>query len=486
MRHSADSRPGFSPTALITLILAACLFLPACSLLPAKKPAQIAAVARPPESVARPPEPPAKPTPPPRPDLTLYRNGQIDPRANALSEKLQAAAFRNPAAGLKDLTAALVGQEKDPFMKIKLIHDWICVNISYDVAMLKSQFAADQDIEHVMNSRKAVCSGYSRVFQAMAEQAGFSCATVSGFTKNQAGPRGLTPGNSHAWNIVQISGGRYIVDTTFDAGHVKDWTFVRRYSTDNLFVDPQVSLYVRYPKQEDQQLVARPISPEEFLNSPDVENAFFSLGLRLPLAALSWKTAAAGDFSFAIGLAKPGIVIDAVLSDPNGSEIEQGTMIQRLSPDSRRILVRMPSAGLFTLELFAKDSEEKRPESPIPASKSESPLHKVLTFQLDNATASRQGRFPLFYAQYQNAPGDSLIEPLSGDLRSRGKHRFSYCSPAAAKAALLANDAFYPMEKGSDGVFRLEMEIPMADTIKLATTKNGKDYWVAVAWRIVE
>ncbi|MGB4585459.1 MAG: hypothetical protein WBH66_00230, partial [Rectinemataceae bacterium] len=154
----------------------------------------------------------------------------------------------------------------------------------------------------------------------------------------------------------------------FDAGHVKDWIFVRRYSTDNLFVDPQVSLYMRYPKQDEQQLVARPISPEEFLNSPDVENAFFSYGLKLPGSGLSWKIAAAGEFSFDIGLTKPGIVIDAVLSGPNGAEVEQGTMIQKLSPDSRRILVRMSSAGLHTLELFAKDIEEKRSDSPIPSS----------------------------------------------------------------------------------------------------------------------
>ncbi len=489
MRHSPCRRPGFSPTALIAVILAACLLLPACSLLPSKKSVQIAAVARPPELVARPPEPATKPTPlapSAWPDLSLYRNGQIDPRVRALSEKIQAAAFRNPVTGLKDLTAALVGQEKDPFMKIKLIHDWICVNISYDVAMLRNQFAADQDIEHVMNSRKAVCSGYSRVFQAMAEQASFSCVTVSGFTKNQVGPRGLTAGNSHAWNIVQINGGRYIVDTTFDSGHVKDWLFIKRYSTDNLFVDPQVSLYMRYPKQEEQQLVTRPISPEEFLNSPDVENAFFSYGLKLPGSGLSWKMASAGEFSFDIGLTKHGIVIDAVLSGPNGAEIEQGTMIQKLSPDSRRIQVILPSAGLYTLEVFAKDIGEKRPDSPIPSSKSEGPLQKVLTFQLENAAASKQSRFPLFYAQYQNAPGDSLVEPLSGDLRHGKKVRFGYLSPAAAKAALLANGALYPMEKGSDGVFRLEMEIPTADTIKLAVTENGKDYWVAVAWRIVK
>jgi hypothetical protein len=209
----------------------------------------------------------------------------------------------------------------------------------------------------------------------------------------------------------------------------------------------------------------------------------------------------------------------------------------------------MPSAGLHTLELFAKNIDEQRFDYLIPASKFEGSLtpairkltadgaisekdanlflsafekvpsakayvfredpfdpgrtekisallksagqatgslQNVLAFRLDNAAASRQGRFPLFYAQYQNAPGDSLIEPLSGDLRSGGKLRFSYSSPEAAKAALLANDAVYPMEKGSDGVFRLEMDLPSADTIKLATTENGNDYWVAAAWRIIK
>ncbi|HWR12328.1 MAG TPA: transglutaminase domain-containing protein [Rectinemataceae bacterium] len=567
MRHSPFRRPGLSLAVTITVILSACLLLPACSLLPSKKSVQIVVarppepVARPPEPVARPPEPatkptqPTQPTPPAlpapsaRPDLSLYRSGQIDPRVRAPSEKIQAAAFRNPATGLKDLTAALVSQEKDPFMKIKLIHDWICVNISYDVAMLKSQFAADQDIEHVMNSRKAVCSGYSRVFQAMAEQAGFSCVTVSGYTKNQSGPRGLTAGNSHAWNIVQINGGRYIVDTTFDAGHVKDWTFIRRYSTDNLFVDPLISLYARYPKQDEQQLVARPISPEEFLNSPDVENAFFSYGLRLPVAGISWKTAAAGVFSFDLELAKPGIAIDAALTGPNGAEVEQGTMIQKLSTNSRRVLVRMPSTGLYTLEVFAKNVEKQRFDYLIPASKFEGTLtpaigklltdgtisekdsslflsafekvpsvkayafkedpfdpgrtekisallksagqatgslREVLSFQLDNSEASRLQRFPLFYAQYQNAPADSLIEPLSGYLRSGEKVRFSYVSPTTAKVALLANDAIFPMEKGSDGVFRLDLNLPDTDKIKLATSSNGLDYWVAAVWHIIK
>ena len=568
MHLSPCRRPGFYPAALIAAILAACLLLPACSLLPSKKPNQTAATARPQQPIpatksvvppanvvptattaARPPEPAAKPTPPARPDLSLYRSGQIDPRARTLSEKIQAAAFRNPATGLKDLTAALVGQEKDPFMKVKLIHDWICVNISYDVAMLKSQFATDQDIEHVMNSRKAVCSGYSRVFQAMAEFAGIPSVTVSGYTKNQVGPRGLTAGNSHAWNIVQINGGRYIVDTTFDSGHVKDWIFIRRYSTDNLFVDPRISLYARYPKQDEQQLVASPISSEEFLNSPDVENAFFSYGLQLPRSGISWKTAAAGVFSFDLELAKPGIAIDAALTGPDGAEVEQGTMIQKLSTNSRRVLVRMPSAGLHTLELFAKNIDDQRFDYLIPASKFEATLapairklltdgaisekdsslflsafekvpsvkaytfkedpfdpgktekisallksagqatgslQEVLAFQLDNSEASKLRRFPLFYAQYQNAPEDSLIEPLSGYLRSGEKVQFSYVSPTAAKVALLANDAVFPMEKGSDGVFRLDLILPATDKVKLATSSNGLDYWVAAVWQIIK
>ena len=414
-----------------------------------------------------------------------YRTGQPDPRARQLGAPVKSAASGAgaPEAAARGVALALAERESDPFMKVKLIHDWICLNISYDTAMLASGQVVGQDVADVWKSRTAVCSGYARLFKAMVEAAGLSCEVVSGFAKNQGGRRGLDQENSHAWNIVKVGRASYIVDATFDAGYVENGRFIPRYSTDDLFVAPGASIFTRFPKEEGYQLLAKPVSAAGFLASPDIESAYFALGLRAP-GGLAWKNAAKGRYALDIDAASPGLILDAAVYGPGGAEIPQASMLQRRSPSGWTLLLAMRDIGVHRVELYAERAGGAAGSGNAPGSGGDAGvLRKVMTFLADNEAASEISGFPRFYARYQRAAEDSLIEPLAGSLRRGAAVSFAYRSPGSPAAMIIAAGRQFPMVKGADDVFRLNLVLPAgADEVKLALSDGGETYGVAVAW----
>ena len=477
-----------------------------------------------------------------RPPVSLkpYRSGRIDPRAKIQAGPGITAAYPDSAReGLRLVTQTLLKGEADPFAKVKLIHDWICATIAYDVAMLKSGVAVNQDIQTVLGSRKALCSGYARLFQAMAEMAGIPCITVSGYIKNQRGVRGFGQDNSHAWNLAQILGRWYIVDTTFDAGYVEDWVFVKKYSTDNLFIDPARSIYSRFPKEAWQQLLPSPITGQEFLALPDLENDFFSYGLELTSPAPAWAIRTRGSFSLDISSGARDIILEGVLIDAAGREVPGAVFIQRPAPGRRRLLASLPSKGDYGFEVYAKNPGEERIDYLIEAAKFEQkalialdqagraeilshfrkiatpraylyvedpfdqgqrqrvmellrgagyplgPLKKVLSLKLINHAPAQFPGYPAVYARYQNSSADSLLSPLAGRLKAGSEILFSYKSPESRDAALIIGDTFIPLFKNQEGIFELGLKIPKAEKLSLGLSENGKNYDIALAWEIV-
>lgn len=478
----------------------------------------------------------------PRPPVSLeqYRTGRIDPRARIQASPALAAAYRpSTQEELRQITQVLLKGENDPYSKVKLIHDWICATIAYDAAMLKSGNAVNQDIQTVLASGKAVCSGYSRVFQAMADAAGIPCVTVSGYIKNQRGTRGLRQDNSHAWNLVQILGRWYIIDTTFDAGYVKDWVFIKKYSTDNLFIDPARSIYSRFPKESWQQLLALPLSGQEFLSLPDLENDFFAYGLAFAAPAPAWETQTQGAYVLDISTGTQDIVLEGVLFGADGGEIPGAVFIQRPGRGYQRLLVSVPAKGNYSLEIYAKKPSEERIDYLIETKRFETrilaplgsahrteilthfkkisnppaylftedpfdqdqkqrvlelmrragyplgPLKKVLTLKLLNQAPPQIATYPTAYARYQNSATDSLISPLSGRLKIGSELRFSYKSPDSREAALIIGDDFIPLMKNDAGIFELDLKIPATDTLCLGLSEDGKNYDIALAWEVL-
>lgn len=84
--------------------------------------------------------------------------------------------------------------------KVKLIHDYIINNTSYDTKFVKSS-AYDLLVE-----KEAVCEGYALVAYRLFLAAGLESRIISGEGN----------GEPHAWNIVKVDGKWYNIDLTWD------------------------------------------------------------------------------------------------------------------------------------------------------------------------------------------------------------------------------------------------------------------------------
>jgi len=84
--------------------------------------------------------------------------------------------------------------------KVKVIHDWIVLNLSYDTS-LKKYTAYDGLV-----TGSTVCQGYSLLAYRMLERVGIDNRIVEG----------TAGGQLHAWNIVNLDGKWYHMDTTWD------------------------------------------------------------------------------------------------------------------------------------------------------------------------------------------------------------------------------------------------------------------------------
>ncbi|ENQ3079815.1 transglutaminase domain-containing protein [Bacillus sp. WLY-B-L8] len=100
----------------------------------------------------------------------------------------------------KSIVNSIIKVGMDQNEKVKAVHDYVVKNVSYDTS-LRSYTAYDALAKH-----SAVCQGYALLTYQLLKEAGIQSQIVTG-TGN---------GQCHAWNLVNIDGKWYHLDTTFD------------------------------------------------------------------------------------------------------------------------------------------------------------------------------------------------------------------------------------------------------------------------------
>ncbi len=105
---------------------------------------------------------------------------------------------------------------KSDYEKVKIIHDWIVNNTryAYDEYLSKKYKITDKITAHmplaIFKYGKGVCQSYAEAFNILAKEVGLSSILISG---KAYGLNGL---GGHAWNLVNIDGKIYHIDTTWD------------------------------------------------------------------------------------------------------------------------------------------------------------------------------------------------------------------------------------------------------------------------------
>lgn len=121
------------------------------------------------------------------------------------------------------------------------IYNWIKGYLRYDLnAYKKYKFKVNNySMNKVLYRRKALCYGFSKLFQDVCLRSGITCAQLSGYPfENPNDPYVHYYYDNHAWNAAVINGHWYLFDVTYDNGFVKKKKRVIRKFLNRTFAFP--------------------------------------------------------------------------------------------------------------------------------------------------------------------------------------------------------------------------------------------------------
>jgi hypothetical protein len=258
-----------------------------------------------------------------------YRTNKMDPRVRQVPKESMEPVFSAPETHLLAVVASLVKGLSDQFSKVKVLHDWICDNIAYDTGMYFSGRISAQDYVSVLKKKQAVCSGYTNLMNQMCELAGIESIGINGYSKGFGYSGKIGKDTNHAWNAIHIGNKWYLVDVTWDAGSMDVKTFIKRYSTEWLFLDSRPFLYSHLPEEEAYQYYVPVLTADDFTREAYIAGKFFQYGLALKTEDPEYNNIVDGGFTFDITLRNSNVSLSSALRTPQQQEVNAASWSTR-------------------------------------------------------------------------------------------------------------------------------------------------------------
>ena len=119
---------------------------------------------------------------------------------------------------VESLAAYLMIPARDDEEKARAVYRWITANIDYDVeSYFSGSYKTRSGSKTVLNDKKAVCAGYSQLFESLCDAAGLESVRIDGHGKGYSYTPFSDTGRTsdHAWNAVKIDDRWRLVDPTW-------------------------------------------------------------------------------------------------------------------------------------------------------------------------------------------------------------------------------------------------------------------------------
>lgn len=347
----------------------------------------------------------------------------------------------------------LEGQEEE-LLRIKMLHDWVSLHITYDTEALFSGRVPPQDTASVLRKKRAVCEGYARLFQALVTASGAECVIIRGEVRLPL-RKEKRETLSHAWNAVKIRNEWYLVDTTWDAGFLSGEGYKPRYSTAYLFIPAHEMISTHLPEDPVWQLLENRVTRDEFFRRPLLTGPYFDYFDRSSLEELREGTGVSNPFILDF-IPKKKVRLTARIH--KGGEFFPGELAWVDEEEGKLSLTLLfPESGVFDLLLFAGDPGEARME-----------LAGEISLRVAEGVSYT---FPVAYRDFNEHQGRLLL-PRPGPLKQGEYVTFRFLLPSYAKAAFLAHEEMIPLAPEGNGIFSLGLRLPRVEELTLYGAEN--------------
>jgi len=363
------------------------------------------------------------------PDAAIL--AQIDERVNRTPPEA--------AASIQSLADYLAKPAANEMQKVRAIYAWIVRNIDYDVAALATGDPGDQSAQATLARRKAVCDGYSQLFEALARAAGLEALEVIGYSRGAGYLAGspVGPNPDHAWSAVRMDGNWYVLDSTWAAGYLDAKAgFVRRFDDYYYLTPPSNFVYDHLPKDPKWQLLATPISKEDFERLVYLRPGFFRCGLQV-VSHPSVDIASEGNLTVTFGGPNDVMMRARVGDSAQFRDDIAPTFVQREGSELK-LNVSFANPGSYMLRLYAKRKGN------------EGPYEWAADYRVKVAEVKA---LRVFYPETSatfNEVNAKLIAPMSGRLKPGGKEAFKLSAPGAEAVSVIVEGEWLSLTKNGD------------------------------------
>ena len=285
-----------------------------------------------------------------------YRTNTPYPEAkNIISDSsLDSLRRYNPTEYITTVAKRIKNFSNNQFVRAKLVHDVTALLLFYDDVSYWSDDRQPQDVATCLRTRRSVCEGYANVFKAFCDATDLVCEKVLGYSRGVGYSHSTyeNPNDSnHAWNIVRLDGDWYLVDCTWDSGHMDGRTSVQDYNTTWLFAKPELFICTHFPTDDaTQQLMPRQVTASGFTKLPYLRP---NLADAVELFTYPQKENYVENFLLLSYKCKNGYTLSINVKDNSDNYMYHYTMSQEIQGKTQT-LVAFPNIGHYKISLFAK------------------------------------------------------------------------------------------------------------------------------------
>lgn len=171
----------------------------------------------------------------------------------------------------KSLTEYLIQPANSELEKVRSLYTWLTHHIQYDKqAYNNGNKRINQNNADILRRKRAVCFGYSKLFQEMCTHAGLNSEVISGYSKGTLTAKPSLEKPDHAWNAVQINGEWNVLDATWGSSILnKTNDFIQITKEGYFLTSPEYFILNHLPADPMWQLLDCPIPAPLFLSSID-------------------------------------------------------------------------------------------------------------------------------------------------------------------------------------------------------------------------